>query len=192
MQGKSIMGAMPYRLIISMALMISGCSQIQVDLDEQLGYFAEKELAGQTTCDLPFSLGLDEPSSQLKVIQSDDFSLIGTERVFPIGKTLSTYINQAQTGRTDNLLPIHLEISEFHYTFMPYGVGVSKVNLHAKFTASEPLGTIEVTESLDLPWELVNGPADHMYYAVNFALRNTTVKLFHEVKKRMCGSKAPH
>lgn len=149
-----------------------------------------KALAKQQTCELPYALKLDNPSSNLVIAQyPNGLAAAATQRAFPIGDTLSAYLEQAQRGKAEETLLLNLELTDFFYTFVleHTTLKVNKVKYRAKFTGADPVGTIEISESYHLPLVKVFWSPPE-FYAVSQALRNTTVKLFAEVKKRVCGS----
>ena len=171
-------------------LTFQGCAPTQVHLNNQLDEAALTVLASQKTCELPYRLRLDEPSSHLVITQyPNGLTAATSQQVFPIGETLSAYLDQAQSEKGKEPLVLTLELSDFFYTFLleHTSVKVDQVKYHAKFIGPDSLGTVEVSESYHLPLVKVYW-SPPKYYAVSQALRNTTIKLFAEVKKRVCGS----
>ena len=166
-----------------------GCAPTQVHLNDRLDDAALKALTSQKTCVLPYTLRLDKPSSDLVVTQyPNGLTAAASQQAFPIGRTLSSYLEQAQSGKGKEIVRLTLELSNFFYTFVleHTSVNVDQVKYHVKFIGPDPLGTVEISESYHLPLVKVYW-SPPKYYAVSEALRSTTIKLFAEVKKRVCG-----
>ena len=177
----------PFVVAVSL-LAFQGCATTQVQLDDQLDDATVKALASQKICELPFTIKLDEPSSNLVITQyPDGLTAKASQQSFPIGNALSAYIEEAQSGTVEETVLLTLELSEFFYTFILEHVTlkVDQVKYHAKFIGPDFLGTIEISESYYLPLVSVYWTPPK-YYAVSHALRNTTLKLFAEVNKRVC------
>ena len=177
-------------ILVAMAhLTFHGCVPTQVQLNDQLDDATLKVLASQKTCVLPYTLRLDEPSSQLVITQyPNGLTAATSQQAFPIGETLSAYLEQAQSGKGKEPWLLTLELSDFFYTFLleHTSVKIDQVKYHAKFIGPDSLGTVEISESYHLPLVKVYW-SPPKYYAVSQALRRSTIKLFAEVRKRVCG-----
>ena len=165
-----------------------GCAPTHVHLNDQLDDAALNVLASQKTCALPYTLRLDTPSSDLVITQyPNGLTAAASQQAFPIGRTLSAYLEQAQSEKGKETVRLTLELSKFFYTFVleHTSVKVDQVKYHAKFIGPDSLGTVEISESYHLPLVKVYW-SPPKYYAVSQALRSTIIKLFAEVKKRVC------
>ena len=175
-------------LVACAHLIVLGCAPTQVLLNDQLDDAALQVLASQKTCALPYTLSLDTPSSDLVITQyPNGLTAAASQQAFPIGRTLSAYLDQAQSEKGTEIVPLTLELSNFFYTFVleHTTVKVDQVKYHATFIGPDSLGTVEISESYHLPLVKVYW-SPPKYYAISQALRSTTIKLFAEVNKRVC------
>lgn len=176
-------------------LLIQACAPkpFQVKLNPNLGTEAITRIAAHQPCPKTYRLALDEKSTAFEVKtrpQNCCYPGLSLDWVFPIGKTLSGYLAQAQQRHIGETIPLQLDMSDFRFvmdatsTERPY---VDSLKYKAHFTGPDPIGFLTISETAygSMP---IKGGELKMYDAVSQALRSTTVKLFSEVANRMCGS----
>ena len=169
-------------------LTFQGCAPTQVRLDNQLDDATLKALASQEACELPYTLELDDPSSHLVITQyPNGLTAAASPHSFPVGQTLSAYLEQAQRGKEKRPVRLTLELSDFFYTVLleNTSVRIDQVKYQAKFLGPDPVGRVEISESYHLPLVKVYWRPSK-YYAVTQALKNTIIQLFAAVTKRVC------
>lgn len=165
----------------------------QVKLNPNLGPEAVNEISANQTCPKTYRLALDDQSTAFEVKTRPEnccYPGLSLDWVFPIGKTLSGYLAQAQKGQAGETIPIQLDMSDFRFVMdatsakRPY---VDSLKYKAHFTGPDPIGFLTISETAygSMP---IKGGEQKMYDAVSEALRSTTIKLFTEVASRMCGS----
>lgn len=165
----------------------------QVKLNPNLGPEAVTKISANQPCPKAYRLALDPKSSTFEVKTRPEnccYPGLSLDWIFPIGKTLSAYLAQAQKGQGGETIPLQLDMSDFRFVMdatsveRPY---VDSLKYKAHFTGPDPIGFFTISETAygSMP---IKGGEQKMYDAVSEALRSTTIKLFTEVANRMCGS----
>ena len=176
-------------------ILVQACAPkpFQVKLNPNLGSEAVNTISITQPCPKTYRLALDDKSTAFEVKTRPEnccYPGLSLDWVFPIGKTLSGYLAQAQKGQGGQTIPIQLDMSDFRFVMdatsakRPY---VDSLKYKAHFTGPDPIGffTISETSYGSMP---IKAGEQKMYDAVSEALQSTTIKLFTEVANRMCGS----
>ena len=177
---------LPFTILL---LSFQGCSTVPATLNDRLSYESEKKIQDVVSCNLEFRLALDNPSKELTITQaSEGFTLGGIDHQFEIGKVLNGYIEQSQGSRDVPKHPLSLAVSKFKYTFGSNfnEAAIDMVSYEATFNDNGKIGPIKLQEQIDSDFSQLFGNSDK-YAAMNQALQSSTVKLFKEANKRLCG-----
>ena len=178
-------------ILVFLGIQACAPKPFQVKLNQRLGSEAIKEIAANKPCPKSYRLALDEKSTAFEVKtrpQNCCYPGLSLDWIFPIGKTLSSYLKQAQKGQTGDTIPIQLDMSDFRFVMdatsadTPY---VDSLKYKAHFTGPDPIGFFTISETA-YGTPPVKGSEQKMYDAVSEALQSTTTKLFIEVANRMC------
>ena len=176
-------------------ILIQGCAPkpFQVKLNPKLGAAAVTKIAETQPCPKTYRLTLDEPSTAFIIKtrpQNCCYPGLSLDWIFPIGKTLAGYLEQAQKGEGGDFIPLQLDISDFRFVMdasSPKRPYVDSLKYKAHFTGPDPIGFFTISETAYGSMPLKDGE-QKMYDAVSEALRSTTIELFTEVANRMCKS----
>jgi len=164
----------------------------QVKLHPNLGSTAINEIANNQPCPKRYRLALDDQSTAFEVKTRPEnccYPGLSLDWVFPIGKTFSAYLAQAQKGQAGETIPLQIDMSDFRFVMdagSPERPYVDSLKYKAHFTGPDPIGFFTISETAygSMP---IKGGEKRMYDAVSRALRSTTIKLFAEAANRMCG-----
>ncbi len=176
-------------------ILIQACAPkpFQVKLNPNLGPAAITKMASTQPCPKTYRLALDEQSTAFIMNtrpQNCCYPGLSLDWIFPIGKTLAGYLEQAQKGQDGETIPLQLDMSDFRFVMdasSPQRPFVDSLKYKAHFTGPDPIGFFTITETAYGSMPIKEGE-QQMYDAVSEALRSTTMKLFTEVANRMCRS----
>ena len=160
-------------------------------MKKNLGAEAINKIQSNKPCPKAYRLALDTKSTTYEIKTRPVnccYPGLTLDWIFPIGKTLSSYLAQAQKGQEGETIPLQFEMSDFRFVMdgtSRENTYVDSVKYQANFTGPEPIGFLSIPESTYGSAPMTGGDR-RMYDAVSEALRSTTVKLFDEVSARMC------
>ena len=174
-------------------ILIQACAPkpFQVKLNPHLGTEAVTKISANQPCPKRYRLVLDDQSTAFEVKTRPAnccYPGLSLDWIFPIGKTLTAYLAQAQKGQAGKTIPLQLGMSDFRFVMdasSPERPYVDSLKYKAHFTGPDPIGFFTISETAygSMP---IKAGEKRMYDAVSQALRSTTVKLFTEVANRMC------
>jgi hypothetical protein len=175
-------------------ILIQACAPkpFQVQLNPNLGAEAVTKITATQPCPKRYRLALDDQSTAFEVKTRPAnccYPGLSLDWIFPIGKTLTAYLAQAQKGRPGETIPLQLDMSDFRFVMdasSPERPYVDSLKYKAHFTGPDPIGFFTISETAygSMP---IKGGEKRMYDAVSRALQSTTIKLFAEAANRMCG-----
>ena len=189
--------AVSWSFCILWVWVLGGCSEVPIPVALSPDFDPPKI---DRSCDREYLLILDEQSAQYELTENPDTWDGGMFLfTFPIGKTVSAFLAQAQKNQNGGVVPLRFSLSDFKYSirsgFLQHQVA-DHVKYQAHFIGSSPIGTITIQEQatedsywLWEHWDERNVPIDQdtLYFAVvSRALQSTTIKLLTEVARRMC------
>ncbi|MDX1412228.1 MAG: hypothetical protein R3351_08730 [Nitrospirales bacterium] len=174
-------------------ILIQACAPkpFQVNLNPNLGPAAVTKIASTQPCPKTYRLALDGQSKAFVIKTRPEnccYPGLSLDWIFPIGKTLAGYLEQAQKGESGKIIPLQLDMSDFRFVMdasSPKRPYVDSLKYKAHFTGPDPIGFFTISETAygSMP---IKGGEQKMYDAVSEALRSTTIELFTEVANRMC------
>ena len=162
------MMTVPFRFVFSVILIVSAClasgCRFPTKINDRLSYATEKQFVVQYQATPPISFEIDKATKEFEFTDTaSGFVGGGAYRQFPIGWTLSAYLEQAEKAalRSDKGVPItvgvHLSDCQLKYTNSGFGTGVDWVSISLMIDTTFPGDSaprkLSLHREVDMPME---------------------------------------